>query len=527
MPYSSTLLSLVITIISCFSLYSQDIEKEVAIENEFLALKNIPDDTLKVENLISLYKKSIKQKSIRKDVLDEALKVSESILYIDGIAKCYNRMGITARYENEYLLSVSYHKRALTYLEKSTDTLSKIKCLNSLGVTYRKLNLEMEAYNNYIKALSLSEKFKNDRSIAIAFNGIGNVFVDTEEYNKALTYFKKGLLIEQKLENFKGQEYDYANIGEVYLHIKEFDSAKAYINKSLDLALKYPRKEGVAIKYNLLGLLAQKERKYEESTSYYQKAIPQLKEYKSTRYLSNTLINIGINQLHTKQYNKAYNNISEGLEKAKSVHTKENIMLGYNALTDYYSLVNNYKKALLSNIKATKYRDSIINETSKKNIINAQIEYETEKKDLRIQELAKENEKRIADAKSNTSKLIIISIIGVSVITILLVLIYLLRKNNDLTLENKNSEIKHYVLQIKKLKTQVDSKVNNGNQIKSFNLSKRETEVLEYITLGLSNDEIAEKMFVSKNTIKTHIKNIYSKLEVKSRIQAMKKVSVS
>ncbi|WP_457611407.1 helix-turn-helix transcriptional regulator [Lutibacter sp.] len=41
---------------------------------------------------------------------------------------------------------------------------------------------------------------------------------------------------------------------------------------------------------------------------------------------------------------------------------------------------------------------------------------------------------------------------------------------------------------------------------------------------GLSNDEISEKMFVSNNTIKTHIKNIYAKLDVKNRIQAIKKI---
>jgi len=60
--------------------------------------------------------------------------------------------------------------------------------------------------------------------------------------------------------------------------------------------------------------------------------------------------------------------------------------------------------------------------------------------------------------------------------------------------------------------------------IKTFELSSRETEVLEHIASGMSNSEIAEKMFVSTNTIKTHIKNIYSKLDVKNRIQAMKKV---
>lgn len=52
-------------------------------------------------------------------------------------------------------------------------------------------------------------------------------------------------------------------------------------------------------------------------------------------------------------------------------------------------------------------------------------------------------------------------------------------------------------------------------------LSSRELEVLLNISHGLSNKEIADKLFVSLNTIKTHTANIYSKLGVKSRTQAI------
>ncbi|MEO9485550.1 MAG: LuxR C-terminal-related transcriptional regulator [Ekhidna sp.] len=54
-------------------------------------------------------------------------------------------------------------------------------------------------------------------------------------------------------------------------------------------------------------------------------------------------------------------------------------------------------------------------------------------------------------------------------------------------------------------------------------LSKRELEVLELLAQGLSNQEIANKLFVSLNTAKTHISNIYSKLNVKRRTQAIQK----
>ncbi|WP_149274479.1 response regulator transcription factor [Pareuzebyella sediminis] len=63
----------------------------------------------------------------------------------------------------------------------------------------------------------------------------------------------------------------------------------------------------------------------------------------------------------------------------------------------------------------------------------------------------------------------------------------------------------------------------NTQRIIQLGLSKRECEVLREISLGLSNKEIAEKLFVSESTIKTHVSNILVKLDAKRRTQAIKK----
>ncbi|WNH14004.1 response regulator [Thalassobellus suaedae] len=56
-------------------------------------------------------------------------------------------------------------------------------------------------------------------------------------------------------------------------------------------------------------------------------------------------------------------------------------------------------------------------------------------------------------------------------------------------------------------------------------LSKKETEVLELISMGLTNKEIASKLFVSKRTIETHRANILRKLEVKNTAELIKKAT--
>ena len=63
----------------------------------------------------------------------------------------------------------------------------------------------------------------------------------------------------------------------------------------------------------------------------------------------------------------------------------------------------------------------------------------------------------------------------------------------------------------------------NENALGTLGLSGRELEVLQLMASGLSNREIAEKLFVSLNTIKTHSSNLFYKMEVDRRTQAVDK----
>ncbi len=63
----------------------------------------------------------------------------------------------------------------------------------------------------------------------------------------------------------------------------------------------------------------------------------------------------------------------------------------------------------------------------------------------------------------------------------------------------------------------------NEEEIKKLGLSKRELEVLQLMAEGLSNNEIAGKLFLSENTVKTHSSRVFEKLDVKRRTQAVEK----
>lgn len=97
--------------------------------------------------------------------------------------------------------------------------------------------------------------------------------------------------------------------------------------------------------------------------------------------------------------------------------------------------------------------------------------------------------------------------VSVEIVTTIVAIIFLvlgiyLNKKSLRKLTNRTSEI-------------------DEKKIKELEISNREYEVLQKISEGLSNKEIAEQLFVSESTIKTHVSNLLLKLNAKRRTQAI------
>ena len=66
----------------------------------------------------------------------------------------------------------------------------------------------------------------------------------------------------------------------------------------------------------------------------------------------------------------------------------------------------------------------------------------------------------------------------------------------------------------------IGTKEKGSNGCQDNDLSKREEEVLKLVASGSSNRKIAATLFISENTVKTHLRNIMNKLGVANRSQA-------
>ncbi|MEK8181136.1 LuxR C-terminal-related transcriptional regulator [Flavobacterium buctense] len=73
----------------------------------------------------------------------------------------------------------------------------------------------------------------------------------------------------------------------------------------------------------------------------------------------------------------------------------------------------------------------------------------------------------------------------------------------------------------KEIRVPIENFMLNETELQLRNISKRELEVLTLMAQGMSNLEIAQQLFVSLNTVKTHSAKLFEKLEVKRRTQAI------
>ena len=100
------------------------------------------------------------------------------------------------------------------------------------------------------------------------------------------------------------------------------------------------------------------------------------------------------------------------------------------------------------------------------------------------------------------------------------------RKKTQLRNELLTAEINELRLQIKQLIDYQPEKssisIDQLNKSLKEPLSDREFEVLQMAMTDKNNSEIAEKIFVSTNTVKYHLKNVYQKLGVSNRKEALK-----
>jgi len=462
----------------------------------------------------------------------------------DMVALFCNKKAEFFRIRGKYDEAISAISTALNQKAK-LDNLISGECYTILGKTYAgRGDYEKSAFY-FIESLKNMEKAGHKMGMAFALNNIGIVYDLQKNYTKALEYYLRSVKIKAQLKDSAGLAAGYNNIGITYFNLEDLPQALDYHLKAYKLNILLGREESVGRSLNNLGLTSLKNNQNEKALEYFRESLGIRNKYKNAKDIGTTCNNLGKAYLQLKLVDSAnyYNQLA--LNQAQSIQAYALLKDVYGLQSDLFVQKGNLKEALKSKDLMIMYNDSLINEENIKSIAEFESKYQHEKMRRTISDknllVAQKNEKIKAQQVwvliwSGLALLLLVSILFLTYLyyqnhlkkTMFKAQIILLeerkttQENNIRSINSQLSELSISLAEKEKLlQTFYASGSNDVLPPELLSLSERETEVLSYLALGWSDQEIADKLFLSKATIKTHLRRIYAKLLVRGRSEAV------
>jgi len=432
--------------------------------------------------------------------------------------------------ENYYLARYYFRKASEEFKSKGMQT-EYAEQLSNIGVVMEKSGMYPKALDNYLQALTIFEKLKIKIKIARVSSNIGIIYQQLNEDNKSIKYYKIAMNIAEKENNLIVAANCYNNIATYFEEFKQnYDSALFYYNKAKNIYIKTSKSNKLLIIENNIGNNYLLKKEFNIADSIFKSVLQKSIDYGFESRITPILNNQAQSYILQKKYAKALSKVNQSLALDKNIQNKELELESLILLSEIYKKQNNYEK--YSEILTQQYdiKEDISGIEQKKQINTLNIKYEVDKKESQIQILKLNNDIKNREILQLWLLIIIVILISIGGF----IVFYLQRKNNKLINAQMRRDIADYINKINRIETQNISKEkeitkNRETQItkrtNEFDITDRENDVLLLIAKGYKNAKIAETLFISVNTVKYHTKNIFIKLDVKNRIEAVSKAN--
>ncbi len=481
----------------------------------------------------------------------QSLQLSTQIQDSSLIAKSYNRIGLVYDYTGNFNLAEKNYVKAFQIKQACDGYDQTDGILNNLGSIYYYMGQYEKSMEYYIQSVKIRESKKNItqpetlKKIAQSYNNIGLLLKSQKNFVDALEYYNKAIQIKQELQDVNGLIISYSNIGVIFMQQDSLEQAKFYFQQAMILADSIQDYFSKAMLYNNEGLLYERFDIVDSASINYKKAVFLSDSIQDFYGKSTALVNLASYYLDNKLLIDAN---ETGLEALQYSRQNQSLEVELNALL-LLSQINesiNPSKSLQFLNEYISLKDSI-NDVKIVNKVNQlAVMYETEQKETQIELLEKEQEiiqkdmeqKDIVISRNNIYLLALTLVIILLLVLGYFIFLYFRSKKREAEEKAKTLHQQHQRaidnLRNKleqQLETVQNNKVNfkiNQEELNKYllnPLSERELEVLDLIADGLTNKEIGEKLFISVNTVKTHILKIYEKLDVQNRTAAAVKAN--
>ncbi len=285
---------------------------------------------------------------------------------------------------------------------KKLGTLNLALVLKNMGGIYYRLGDFSNSIDCYFNSLRLYDELKDKKGASNSLIGIANVYYAQGDYIKSLEQYYKALKIKEEIGDKNGVATSLNNISSVYYRQGNFEKALEENFKSIAIREKLGVEE--VNTENILGLansignnaniyenLSDRTSDKSAKEAYTKKALElylrTLKIYEDigNKYgIATTYTNLGPLHVKLKQYKLASECLNKALKLSLAIGSKNEIKFSYKGLSEVESELGNYKKSLEYYKLYVGYRDSLLNEEDTKKTVKLEMNYEFEKRELRL-----------------------------------------------------------------------------------------------------------------------------------------------
>jgi tetratricopeptide (TPR) repeat protein len=458
------------------------------------------------------------------EAVDKAEKseVDDILLLIEcnsHAAFCYSELGVFRK-------ALDYYLKALDYALVSNDSVELATAYYNVGTSYRKLEDFTNAIEYANKAYTIDLIRKDTAALAFDLNHMGSLSEENGNYTKAIQLYKESIQLHEKgggnINSIAGR---LNSIGMAFRRMNMLDSALFYVEKSLLAHQKTKDSINIAERWVSLASIYNHQKKYGEARKLVQQAMTFYEGLDESEQLATARLTLAENYLMTGQFDVAEKLVSQNIlycQQLGLLAQLKNSYLLYSRIMEYSG---RYMEALNTYKQFTSLEDSLFTLQNRKAISELNIMYDVDSKEQQNKILQLENEVQLSQIGQQQvrEKWLVISIVVIFLSLVAITLALTSRyKAKQLQLEAEVNEMRTKIKVVLNQDTQALSmQLDDINQRLAQPLSEREFEILTHALSNLNNSEIAEKVFVSVNTVKYHLKNIYEKLGVTNRKEAM------
>lgn len=458
-------------------------------------LKKKSHDTIKIDLYYHLAGQMIyKDMELADKYVDTALNLSIKNDFANGMGQGFAWKAYIDHQKGDIGAAIDWNLKSLKIIREQGYENEFAPILNNLATLHIELENYHQAKDYYEQCVELNKNNKSLKSLGANYNNLALVYKNLDDWDQAMTYYGKSETIRREIHDSIGLGATYSNMGTLFEYKDSLNKALYYYQKSLQIRENKSDMKGIGIcNYKIASILL-KQKNVTEALSYANSS------YNLCRKLKYKTIERDVTKV-------LYRIFKEQSNSSKALYYFEL----HQRLNDSLNSIENKRKLIESEFKF---------EYNQKHVIDS---IHNEKILLQNEVLEKENK-----IKSNTLSLqqLWIGIIALALITSIIILV-LFRKRSKTNEELLRAEIKNRLndvvalqQELEEQKKQPNSTTQKVNFVLQEKLSEREQEVLDLLVLGMSNKEIAEKLFLSVNTIKSHINSLYVKLDVNNRTQA-------